>query len=72
MPLGRGPRTRSAIRGYPSASDPWWSEIVVGLPEGPIVRDSMVDLLPAPGLGLDLDPEAVRKYLGAEDAGFFA
>ena len=48
---------------YPSASDPWWSEIVIGLPEGPIVKDSMVDLLEAPGLGLDIDPEAARKYL---------
>ena len=56
---------------YPSASDPWWSEIVTGLPDGPIVKDSMVDLLEAPGLGLDIDPEAARKYLREEDAGFF-
>ena len=56
---------------YPSASDPWWSEIIVGLPEGQIVKDSMVDLLQAPGLGLDIDPEAARKYLREEDASFF-
>jgi hypothetical protein len=37
----------------------------VGLPET-IVTDSMVDLLPAPGLGLDID-----RHLREEDAGFF-
>jgi hypothetical protein len=31
----------------------------------------MVDLLPGPGLGLDLDPEAASRYLREEDAGFF-
>ena len=50
---------------YPSASDPWWSEIVTGLPDGPIVKDSMVDLLEAPGLGLDIDPEAARGSISA-------
>ena len=56
---------------YPSASDPWWSEIVTGLPEGRLVTDSMIDLLEAPGLGLDIDPEAAKPYLREEDAGFF-
>jgi L-alanine-DL-glutamate epimerase-like enolase superfamily enzyme len=55
---------------YPSASDPWWEELVTGLPQQ-IVMDSMVDLLEAPRLGLDIDPEAARKYLRQEDAGFF-
>ena len=55
---------------YPSASDPWWHDIVIGLPKT-IVRDSMVDLLPAPGLGLDIDAEAAQKHLSKEDAGFF-
>lgn len=56
---------------YPSASDPWWEDIVTGLPET-IVTDSMVDLLPGAGLGLDIDPEAAARYLAPEDAGFFA
>ena len=56
---------------YPSASDPWWEDIVIGLPDR-IVTDSHVDLLPAPGLGLDIDPEGARKYLREEDADFFA
>jgi L-alanine-DL-glutamate epimerase-like enolase superfamily enzyme len=55
---------------YPSASDPWWHDIVTGLPET-IVTDSMVDLLPGPGLGLDIDPKAAAPYLREEDAGFF-
>lgn len=56
---------------YPSASDPWWHDIVTGLPET-VVTDSMVDLLPGAGLGLDIDPEAAAKYLRPEDEGFFA
>ncbi len=55
---------------YPSASDPWWHEIIEGLPET-IVTDSMVDLFEAPGLGLDINAEAARKYLHADDAAFF-
>ncbi len=31
----------------------------------------MIDLLPAPGLGLDIDPDGARKYLSEEDSGFF-
>jgi len=55
---------------YPSASDPFWNEIVTGLPKQ-IVTDSMVDVLEAPGLGLDIDPQAAKPYLREEDAGFF-
>ncbi|BAV50657.1 hypothetical protein MesoLj113a_68120 [Mesorhizobium sp. 113-1-2] len=55
---------------YPSAPDPWWEDLVIGLPSQ-IVKASMVDLLEAPGLGLDIDAEAARKYLREEDAGFF-
>jgi L-alanine-DL-glutamate epimerase-like enolase superfamily enzyme len=56
---------------YPSASDPFWAEIITGLPEGQIVKDSMVDLLPGPGLGLDINAEAAKRHLKEEDAGFF-
>ena len=55
---------------YPSATDPWWNDIVIGLPKQ-IVKNSMVNLLEAPGLGLDIDAEGAKKYLWAEDAGFF-
>jgi L-alanine-DL-glutamate epimerase-like enolase superfamily enzyme len=56
---------------FPSASDPWWHDIVEGLPSGRIVNNSMVDLLEAPGLGLDINAEAARRYLKEEDTGFF-
>ena len=55
---------------YPSASDPWWTDIVEGLPKQ-IVKDSMVDLLEAPGLGLDINAEAAKRYLKEGDEGFF-
>ena len=55
---------------YPTASDPWWEDIIIGLPRQ-IVKDSMVDLPEAPGLGLDIDAERAKKYLREEDAGFF-
>jgi L-alanine-DL-glutamate epimerase-like enolase superfamily enzyme len=55
---------------YPTATEPWWEDIVIGLPKQ-IVRNSMIDLLPAAGLGLDIDPEGARKYLSEEDKGFF-
>ena len=55
---------------YPTASDDWWPDIVTGLPKQ-IVKNSMIDLLPAPGLGLDIDPEGAKKYLLEEDAHFF-
>jgi L-alanine-DL-glutamate epimerase-like enolase superfamily enzyme len=55
---------------YPSGTDPWWYEIVDGLPK-PIVKDGLIDVFERPGLGVDLIPEAAKKYLRAEDAGFF-
>jgi L-alanine-DL-glutamate epimerase-like enolase superfamily enzyme len=55
---------------YPTASDPWWPDIVTGLPKQ-IVTDSHIDLLEAPGLGLDIDPEGAKPYLKEEDVDFF-
>ena len=55
---------------YPTASEPWWPDIIIGLPKQ-IVKESMIDLLPAPGLGVDIDAEAARQYLLEEDKGFF-
>jgi L-alanine-DL-glutamate epimerase-like enolase superfamily enzyme len=55
---------------YPTATDPWWEDIVIGLPKT-IVKDSHIDLLEAPGLGLDIDAEGAKKYLLEADAGFF-
>ena len=57
---------------YPSASEPFWNDIVTGLPPADqIVKDSHVELLPAPGLGVDIDAKAAKPFLKEEDAGFF-
>jgi L-alanine-DL-glutamate epimerase-like enolase superfamily enzyme len=55
---------------YPVGSPDWWYEIVDGLPD-PIVKDGMIDVFERPGMGVDLIPEAAKRYLAAEDAGFF-
>ena len=55
---------------YPSGTDPWWYEIVEGLPS-PIVEKGMINVFERPGLGVDLIPEAAKRYLKPEDAGFF-
>jgi L-alanine-DL-glutamate epimerase-like enolase superfamily enzyme len=55
---------------YPSGTDPWWYEIVEGLPKQ-IVRNGMIDVIERPGMGVDLIPEAAKRYLGEGDASFF-
>ncbi|MBB4123764.1 mandelate racemase/muconate lactonizing enzyme family protein [Martelella radicis] len=55
---------------YPIAVPEWWADIVTGLPET-IVKDGFVDVLTAPGLGVDLIPEAAERYLNDDDADFF-
>ena len=54
----------------PRSSAEWWYDIVSGLPEK-IVVDGFVDVLEAPGLGVDFIEEEARRYLDEEDAGFF-
>ena len=55
---------------YPSGTDPWWYEIVEGLPN-PIVKDGLIDIWDRPGMGVDLIPEAAKRYLKDEDKAFF-
>ena len=55
---------------YPVGSDPWWYDIVEGLPKQ-IVRNGMIDVIDRPGMGVDLIPEAAKRYLADEDIGFF-
>ncbi len=55
---------------YPSGTDPWWYDIVEGLPKQ-IVKNSLIDVIDRPGMGVDLIPEAAQRYLAAEDADFF-
>jgi L-alanine-DL-glutamate epimerase-like enolase superfamily enzyme len=55
---------------YPVGRPDWWYEIVEGLPN-PIVQDSFIEVWDRPGMGVDLIPEAARKYLPEEDKDFF-
>ncbi len=55
---------------YPSGTDPWWYEIVEGLPKQ-IVKNGLIDVIDRPGLGVDLIPEAAKRYLGEGDETFF-
>ena len=56
---------------YPVAKDPWWYDIVDGLPD-PIVKKSYIDVWDRPGLGVEIRPQAAQKYLGDGDKDFFA
>ncbi|RUT28598.1 mandelate racemase/muconate lactonizing enzyme family protein [Arsenicitalea aurantiaca] len=55
---------------YTNGDPAWWYEIVEGLPS-PIVKDGMIEVLTRPGMGVDIIPEAAKRYLGEEDHGFF-
>ena len=55
---------------YPTGTDPWWYDIVLGLPKQ-IVMNSMINVIDRPGMGVDLIPEAAQRYLSTEDADFF-
>jgi L-alanine-DL-glutamate epimerase-like enolase superfamily enzyme len=55
---------------YPVGRPDWWYDIVSGLPD-PIVVDSFIDVWDAPGMGVDLIPEAARQYLPEGDEDFF-
>jgi L-alanine-DL-glutamate epimerase-like enolase superfamily enzyme len=53
------------------AGDPaWWDDIVDGLPN-PIVKNGMIEVWDAPGMGVDINPERARRYLSEEDKSFF-
>ncbi len=55
---------------YPIGDPEWWYDIVEGLPD-PIVEDSFIQVWDRPGLGVEINPEAAKKYLPEGDEGFF-
>lgn len=55
---------------YPVAKPAWWYDIIEGLPN-PIVKNGLIDVWDAPGLGVDFRVEEARKYLAPEDQDFF-
>ncbi len=55
---------------YPIGQPAWWNEIITGLPD-PICKNGLIDVWDTPGLGVDFNVEAARKYLPAGDEDFF-
>jgi L-alanine-DL-glutamate epimerase-like enolase superfamily enzyme len=55
---------------YPVGKPEWWYDIVEGLPD-PIVKDGFIEVWDRPGLGVDINPRAARKYLPDGDEDFF-
>ena len=54
-----------------SVDNPWWDDIVdvVGQ-DGPMIQDGFVKLSDAPGLGIELNEEAVEEHLNKEPTRF--
>jgi len=55
---------------YPVGRPEWWYDIVEGLPD-PIVKDGFIEVWDRPGMGVELNEEAARKYLPEGDEDFF-
>lgn len=55
---------------YPVASNPWWYDIVEGLPD-PIVKNGYIDVWDRPGLGIEINAKAAQKYLPDDAKDFF-
>jgi L-alanine-DL-glutamate epimerase-like enolase superfamily enzyme len=48
----------------------FWDDFIVGVPK-PIIQDGYIPVPEAPGLGFDINPDAIREHLAPEDRGFF-
>jgi L-alanine-DL-glutamate epimerase-like enolase superfamily enzyme len=55
---------------YPVGNPSWWYEIVEGL-DMPIVKDGYIDVWDRPGMGVEFNVEAARRYLSGGDSSFF-
>lgn len=55
---------------YCVANPEWWYDIVEGLPD-PIVKGGLINVWNKPGLGIEINTKAARKYLNEEDKKFF-
>jgi L-alanine-DL-glutamate epimerase-like enolase superfamily enzyme len=55
---------------YPVGRPDWWYDIVEGLPD-PIVKDGFIEVWDSPGMGVEINAEAARRYLPEGDEDFF-
>ena len=49
---------------------PWWNHLVTGLPD-PIVQNGYIQVPETPGLGIDHNPDVVKKHLDPDTPGYF-
>jgi L-alanine-DL-glutamate epimerase-like enolase superfamily enzyme len=52
-----------------SVDNPWWEDLVTGIPK-PIVQDGYVRVPELPGLGVELNEQAVSEHMDKE-VGYF-
>ena len=55
---------------YCQANPAWWYDIVEGLPD-PVVKEGQIEVWDRPGLGVEINVKAAKKYLSEEDKNFF-
>lgn len=55
---------------YSIGNPSWWYDIIDGLPD-PIVKDGHIEVWDRPGLGVEFNVKAAKKYLADEDKNFF-
>ncbi len=49
-----------------SVDNPWWEQLITG-PEKPLVRNGYVEVPGGPGVGVELNEEAVREHLRQDE-----
>ena len=54
-----------------SVDDPEWNELVTGLPN-PIIQDGFMEVPDTPGLGIELNPDAIKRNLHPSESEYFA
>ncbi len=54
-----------------SVDDPEWNDLVTGLPN-PIIQDGFMEVPDTPGLGIELNPEAINRNLHPNESEYFA
>jgi L-alanine-DL-glutamate epimerase-like enolase superfamily enzyme len=47
-----------------------WNDLVTGLPN-PIIQNGYIDVPETPGLGLDLNEEAIKEHIDSDSPGYF-
>ena len=52
-----------------STDIPWWDDLVTGL-DGKMVKDGYVKVPDAPGLGIELNEEAIEEHLARDSERF--